>query len=368
MKLHADDLVLVHDYLIQMGGAERVVATMVKAFPGAPIYTSATDRAGLFPEFRDAEIHNTWLDRVPGAHRHFKKLFPLYPAAFASLRLPARRAVWISASTFAKCVRPPAGMTSFCYCHNPTRFLWDTDTYVNAEVRSGWVNRLLRVLLPVLRRVDRAAALRMDHLVANSENVRERIRRIYGRDATVIHPPVNVEAFAPTATHDGSYLIVARLIGYKNLDLAIRAFDGLDRNLRIIGEGTDRVRLESLAGRNVQFLGRVDEPTLRAELSRCRALIFPGEEDFGISPVEAQANGKPVIAFGRGGALETVIDGETGVFFGEPDLEALRAAIRRCESIPWDVHRIRDHAGQFSEAAFLAKMVSFMEARLGAPV
>jgi len=356
-------MILVHDYLIQMGGAERVVATMAKAFPDAPIYTSATDFTGLFAEFDASRIHNSWMQRIPTIRKHFKKLFFLYPSAFASFPLPAHTAIWISSSTFAKCIRPAKGSVTFCYCHNPTRFLWDTERYVSGEVANPVLNAVTRVFFPWLRKVDLEAAQRMDYLIANSENVRERIRRIYGREADVIHPPVNVERFTPTAEHGGYDVVVSRLIAYKNIELAVRAYEQMGRELRVIGDGTDRARLQSLAGKHVRFLGRVSEEELHRQLHGCRALVFPGEEDFGISPVEAQACGKPVIAYGKGGALETVIDGETGVFFQEPTVEALRTAVAKADAITWDSDNIRRNAERFSEAAFLEKMIGYMEER-----
>ncbi len=357
---------LVHDYLIQMGGAERVVATMAKTFPDAPIYTSATHEPGVFEELDGSEVHNTWLQRIPSINRHFKKLFPLYPMAFASLALPDRPVAWISASTFAKCIRPKPGTTTFCYCHNPTRFLWDTETYVGAEVNSGAVKSLIALLLPWLRRVDYAAAQRIDWFVANSENVRKRIAKTYGRESVVIHPPVNVHRHTVEPKNEGYYVLVSRLIGYKRIDLAVQAFSGWNRELRIIGDGTDRRRLEAMADSNVRFLGRVSEDELRRQLGHARALIFPGEEDFGISPVEAQACGKPVVAYGAGGALETVLEGKTGVFFREQGSEALRRAVEECERISWDAEEIRTHAETFSERAFLEKMIAYMEEKLAA--
>ena len=365
MKIDESNLTIVHDYLVQMGGAERVVATMAKAFPGAPIYTSATDYEHLWSEFRDKEIHNTWMQRLPKSKVATKALFPLYPLAFRSMRLPSdRQAVWISASTFAKMVPVPRGCASFLYCHSPTRFLWDTERYVGSEVGNPLLRLAVGAFLPALRLMDRAAALRMNHVVANSENVRQRIKAVYGRDATVIHPPVDVERFRLSRENAGHYLILSRLIAYKGIDRAVEAFRGLDRELHIVGEGTDRERLERMAPKNVKFLGRVSEAQIERELAGCRAFIFPGEEDFGITPVEAQACGKPVIAYAAGGALETVIDGETGVFFKDGNAESLRVALMASEKIAWNPDAIRKNAERFSEKEFLKKMVGFMEERV----
>ncbi|MCX2982102.1 glycosyltransferase family 4 protein [Halieaceae bacterium IMCC14734] len=362
--LQSEDLVLVHDYLIQMGGAERVVATMANAFPESPIYTSATERPALLPELIGREIHNTWVDSLPGVYRHFKKLFPIYPVAFKSLRIPSRKAAWISSSTFAKCIRAPEGMITFCYLHNPTRFLWDAENFLRYEVSSGLVRAAVKASTPYLRRIDIAAARRMDHIIANSENVRKQIEQCYDRESTIIYPPVNVERFEVATASKGYYLVLSRLVGYKGLDRAVLAFRGLDRILHVVGEGPDRARLESLAGDNVRFFGHVSDEEIREQLSSCEALIFPGFEDFGIVPVEAQACGKPVIAYAKGGALETVVEGETGVFFREPTAESLRDALLEMEKHSWDTAAIRRHAEQFSETVFLEKMTRFMAERL----
>jgi glycosyltransferase involved in cell wall biosynthesis len=350
-----------------MGGAERVVATMAKAFPFAPIYTSATEYSHLWNDFKGKEIHNTWMQHLPKGKVATKAFFPLYPFAFQSIRLPVnRRAVWISASTFAKMVPVPKGCVSFLYCHSPTRFLWDTDRYVGSEISNPFVRAAVSAFLPAMRRMDRAATTRLNYVVANSENVRLRIQDVYGRDSTVIHPPVDVNRFKCSTHNSGYYLILSRLIGYKGIDLAVQAFRGLNRELHIVGEGTDRKRLEKMASPNVRFLGRLTEEEIERQLAQCKALIFPGEEDFGITPVEAQACGKPVIAYAAGGSLETVIAGITGLFFMDRNAESLRSALLASEQIHWDPLVIRNHAECFSEHVFLRSMVRFIEDKTNA--
>lgn len=348
-------LALAHDYLIQMGGAERVVATMHRHHPRAPIFTSAVRRQTLLKDFDDADIRTTWLQSLPGIGdpRHFKKYLLLYPAAFRSFAPVQADCVWISTSTFAKYLRVAPGVRSICYMHNPTRFLWQADEYVPSEVTNPPLRALIALLSPWLRQGDRQAARRMGVLVANSKNVQERIRRCYGRESVVIHPPVRTESFSISREDDGAYLILSRLIGYKNIDLAVRAFNRSGKPLVIIGEGSHRAKLEALASPNVRILGRQSEETVRDALRRCRALIFPGHEDFGIVPVEAMACGKPVIALARGGAIETILPDETGTFFSESTEEALLEAVARSEATSWDAERIRQHAGQFSEEAFI---------------
>ncbi len=343
-----------------MGGAERVVAAMHRRFPRAPIYTSAVNRRTLWRDFADADIRTSWLQHAPfiGHHTHFKKYLPLYPAAFSSFGPLDADAAWISSSTFAKYLRFTPRTHSVCYVHNPTRFLWQTDEYVDHEVRHPLLRRIIHLGLPFFRRMDRAAARRMHVLVANSRNVQSRILASYGRDAIVIPPPVQTDRFrlAPPPPADSFYLIVSRLLGYKNIDLAVRAFSASSRPLVIVGEGPHRPVLERMAGPTVRFAGRLSEEETRAHFESCRALIFPGDEDFGITPVEAMACGRPVIALGRGGALETILDGTTGVLFPSPTEEHLLAAITRAEATPWDSPRIRAHAEQFSEQRFLDRM------------
>lgn len=352
------NIVLAHDYLIQMGGAERVVATMHKHYPKAPIYTSAVCRATLWSDFADADIRTTWLQHAPliQHHTHFKKYLPFYPAAFRSFGAVKADRAWISSSTFAKYMRFAPGTRTVCYVHNPTRFLWQTDEYVDHEVGNSLLNRLVRLAIPMLRQRDIAAARRIDVLVANSRNVQDRIQRCYSRDSLVIPPPVQTDRFTLSEENEGFYLIVSRLLGYKNVDLAVRAFSASGRKLVVLGEGPQRAALEKMAGPSVQILGRRPDAEVLSHFQRCRAFLFPGHEDFGITPVEAMACGKPVVALGKGGALETVVDGVTGVFFTEPTVEALAAAVEASEKITWQPRRIREHAEQFSERAFLEKM------------
>ena len=352
------NLVLAHDYLIQMGGAERVVAAMHRRFPAAPIYTSAVCRASGWDDFKDADIHATWLQHAPliCSHTHFKKYLPLYPAAFRSFGQVKASHAWISSSTFAKYMRFAPETRTVCYVHNPTRFLWQTDEYLDHEIKSSLLNRLVRTALPLFRRFDKAAARRMHVLVANSRNVQERILRCYQRQSLVIPPPVQTRRFRLSTQDEGFYLIVSRLLGYKNIDLAVRTFSQSGKPLVVIGDGPEREKLERMAGPSVRILGRLPDAEVQSHFERCHAFIFPGHEDFGLTPVEAMACGKPVIALKKGGALETVIANETGVFFDTGNQPALSHAIERLEKISWNPERIRQHAEQFSEEQFLTRM------------
>ena len=368
------ELALAHDYLIQMGGAERVVASMVRRHPLSLLYTSAVRRETLLPEFQGARVKTSWMQTLPGICAHFKKYFALYPAAFRSFGVVQASALWVSASTFAKCLQFSPKTASVLYCHNPTRFLWLAgEEYVDSEVKVPAVNLAVRCLVPWLRRVDYGAAQKFDVIVANSEAVRQRIAQIYHREALVIHPPVQLGRFIPTATNDGYYIVVSRLSAYKAIDRAVIACSRTGRRLVVVGEGPDRVRLDALAGPTVSFTGWASDTEVQHLMQRSRGLIFPAEEDFGIAPVEAQACGKPVIAYARGGALETVIEGVTGCFFYERTEDALQAALDRAESIVWNSEAIRKNAERFNEEQFhesteraLATAAAIVRERTGA--
>ena len=359
-------VILAHDYLLQMGGAERVVASLHRAFPAAPIYVSATDPARLLPDFRDAEIHNTWMQRLPGIKTQFKKMFPLYPFAFRALgRLDADFAV-VSSSGFAKWLRFTDRTKVFCYCHTPPRFFWQTDDYLANEVQSRAVKTAAKLLIPWLRASDHRAAQRVDFFIANSQCVQARIRECYGRESEVIYPPVEVDRFTVSARHDGSYLVLSRLVAYKGIDRAVRAFTASGKRLIVVGDGPDRARLQAMAGPSVEFAGRVSDAEVKRYLENCYAFVFPGLEDFGISPVEAQAAGKPVLAFGAGGALETVVEGVSGMFFHDPEPAAINAVIARFEQVRWDAVAIRANAERFAEAKFVSTLRAFIASKLGA--
>lgn len=346
-------LTLVHDFLIQMGGAERVVETMAEAFPDAPVYTSATFGSDLFPVFRSKRVRNSWMQRLPGMERFHKILFFLYPFAFKCLRMEPTAIAWISSSSFSKWIAKPNGAKFVCYCHTPPRYFWNPNEYLENEIGNPLLRRLVRVLMPLFRRGDLRQSRKIDLFLANSRNVRKRIRECYGRESVVVYPPVDVERFRVSERSEDYYLIVSRLVAYKHIDRAVRAFTASGKKLVIIGDGPDRARLESLAGENVLFLGRAPDEVVTQRMAHCRAYIFPGSEDFGITPVEAQACGKPVIAFRDGGALETVIEGETGLFFDEPDPASLVVAVESFEEMSWDPARIRRNAERFSVERFL---------------
>lgn len=353
-------LALVHDWLNQIGGAEDVLETLVEMFPRAPIYTSIYWREGMPAAYRTWDIHTTWMDRLPGIYRHHQPYLPLYALAFSRLDLSGYEVVLSNKSGFCHGVRTD-GAVHICYCLTPTRYVWDFDAYAAREAISPVVKAGLRPLVALLRRWDWQAAQRVDRFVAISREVQARIRRYYGRESVIIYPPVETGRFRPSLTHDAYYLIVSRLVPYKRIDLAVEAFNRLGLPLVIAGDGRDRERLEALAGPTVTFLGRVPDDDLPELFARCRAYVLPGVEDFAIAPVQAQAAGRPVIAFGAGGALDTVVDGRTGVFFHEPTPEALAAAVRSFEPQGIAPHACVQNAARFDVSVFKKEIGRFVE-------
>jgi glycosyltransferase involved in cell wall biosynthesis len=358
-------LAIVHDYLIQMGGAERVVSVMAEAFPNARIYTSITDTSRLLPEFAGRRITNTWLNAVPGVKKHFKKFFMVYPAAFRSLKPIDADVTWISSSGYSKWVRLDPQTTSICYCHTPPRFFWEPDDYLSHEISNAALRSVARRAVSRLQTLDYSCAQKIDFFIANSLCVQARIEQYYHRESKVIYPPVDVKRFSVQHEADDYYVVISRLVGYKRIDLAVGAFNRLKKRLLIAGDGPDRKRLERMAGRTIRFLGRLSDDEVKGYLEKCRGLIFPGREDFGIAPVEAQACGKPVIAYAAGGALETVIPDETGLLFRHPTEESLAQAVDRAERICWSPRLIRENADRFNKEVFVRETEKFIERVIG---
>ncbi len=356
---------LVHDYLNQYGGAERVLEALHELFPDAPVYTSIYDPAAMPPAYRTWDIRPSWMQRLPAWRKHFRKYFLLYPAAFESFDLSAYDLIISSSSAYAKGVIPRPDATHVCYCHTPMRFGWRTGDYVAREAINGRAGTLLQMLLPLLRTWDVVSSQRVDCFIANSREVAARIRRYYGRAAVIIPPPVDLPPYRPGAAEE-FYLTGGRLVPYKRIDLVVTAFTRLKLPLVVFGDGRDRARLEALAGPTVRFVGRVDEATLRDLYRRCRAYITAGEEDAGIQPVEAMAAGRPVIAYAAGGVRETVIEGLTGCFFHEQSAAALAAAVARSRTIAWDADAIRRHAEQFGRERFKERVLATIDAALAA--
>ncbi len=372
---------LVHDWLVTLGGADRVLLALHEIFPRAPVFVALHDLSRLPEPFRRLDVRGTWLQRVPGAPQHHRLLVPLMPFAFGHVDLRSYDVVVSSSHACAKGVSVPAGAIHVCYCHTPMRYAWDLqDEYL--AVLPAVARPPARVALARLRRWDHATAQRVDYFIANSHHVAGRIRRHYGREATVVYPPVDTDFFTPdestqsTQSTDGHagdwgdwedrvdwedyYLVVSRLVPYKRVDVVVAAFNRLDRPLVVVGDGPERRRLQAMARPHVQFVGEVSETALRGYYRRCRALVFAGEEDFGLVPVEAQACGRPVIAYGRGGVVESVLPRITGFFFREQTADALVGAVRECDAMEFDRASIRHHAERFSVRRFQHEVEEFI--------
>jgi glycosyltransferase involved in cell wall biosynthesis len=350
---------LVASWLNQYGGAERVLEVVHDVFPHAPVFTSTYWHAAMPAAYRTWDIRVSYLDRIPIANQRL--LLPLYPSAFESLDLRGYDTILSITSAFAHGVRVPPGARHICYCLTPARFLWSYPEYVERER----IGRLPRAVLPLfigyLRRWDRRAAERVTQFVSISTAVRARIAEYYQRGSTIIYPPVNVERFQVSDTHDDYFLVLSRLVPYKRIDLAVQAFNQLGLPLVVAGDGRDRARLQEMAKPNVKFLGRVSDDESRDLLTRCRALLFPGEEDFGITPLEANACGRPVIAYAGGGALDSVVEGVTGAFFREPTAESLADAVRAFDDQKYAPPVIRRHAEKFGTSVFKAKLQKLIQ-------
>ena len=353
-------IALVHDYFVQMGGAERVAEAMHDSFPGAPIYTTVALPQGLPSRLRTADIRTSPMQHLPALDRKFRHYFMLYPFAVEHFDLSPYDLIFSSSSGYAKGVRRRRNAIHVCYCHTPMRWIWRYDDYVAREKFGKGTRSLLPLALWGLRKWDLRAAQQPNYYIANSRLVAERIRKIYKREAFVIPPPIEVNRFHMSNDIQDYYLVLSRLMPYKRIDLAIEACKRTNRRLIIIGDGPDRARLEKLGDDRIEFLGRQPDQIVNYYAARCRALLFPGEEDFGMAPLEANAAGRPVIAYRAGGAEETVVDGKTGVFFDQPNALALSEAIEQFESMHWSQILLRRHAEKFDRNVFALRVLQFL--------
>lgn len=348
---------IVHYWLVTHRGGEKVLEALCELWPEADIYTHVYDPESASPKIRSRTIRTTFIQKLPFAKRFYKKYLPLMPFALECLDLSDYDLVISSESGPAKGILVNPRALHICYCHSPMRYIWDQ--YHLYSANSGWTTRLaMATLLPALRAWDFLSAARVDRFAANSAFVAARIAKYYRRTATVIHPPVDVDNFAIAPVIGDYYLAFGQLVHYKRFDLAVAAFTRLGKRLLVVGIGEEEKRLRAAAGPSVEFLGWQSDEQIRGLLAGCRALVFPGEEDFGIVPVEAMACGRPVIAFARGGALETVVAGTTGLLFPEQTVDSLCEAVGRFEQTAdgFDPQAIRAHAEQFRPEAFAARI------------
>jgi glycosyltransferase involved in cell wall biosynthesis len=348
---------IVHDHLTEMGGAERVVEALLSMFPQATLHSSAFRPPVMPPSFAARGVRTSFLGGIAADKARAKRFFPLFPLAFRRMRLDASDLVISSSSAFAHHVRPPAGALHVCYCYTPPRFLWQSEEYFRDRAIARWG---LESALAGLRALDRRAAGRVDEYVAVSAHTARRISGTYGRQATVIHPPVDVDAFRPSEERSGRFLVVSRLLAYKRIDLAIRAAAMTGSPLDVIGEGPHRSRLERVAGPTVRFLGRLPDVDVRRAMARCTALLVPGTEDFGLTPVEVQASGRPPIAFAAGGALETIEDGVTGFLVEQATPEAFARAMVGAAAGSLPPRRLVAAATRFDRPVFERRLAAFL--------
>ena len=359
---------LVHDYLNQMGGAERVVLALHELFPDAPLYTSIYDPKRVDPAFQKIDVRTSFMQKFPFIMNHHQPYLPFYPAAMEGLDVRGYDLVLSSSSAFGKGVIVKPGTTHICYCHTPMRWCWNYNEYVEREQMGGMARRILPFLITWLRVWDQTSAMRVDHFIANSPVVAERIQKYYRREAPVIPPPVEASRFLfdPTAPVGDYFLVLSRLAPYKRIDLAIQACNRLQLPLVIIGGGRDEKQLKAMAGPTIRFLGRLSDSETLPYIAHCRAFLFPGEEDFGITPLEVQASGRPVIAYGAGGALASVVDGVTGTFFYEQTVESLVAVLASFDERQYHPQTTRNHALDFDKPRFQRRILQFIEAKMSA--
>lgn len=355
---------IVHDWLTAMGGAEKVIIELHKIFPNAPIYTSVVDYEKIDPIFKEMDIRTTFIQKLPFSKKKYNRYLPLFPIAFESLDLSEYDLILSSTTSIgAKGVLRNSSSIHICYCNTPPRYTWDF--YHEYLASAGRIQRMvIPILMHYLRTYDQLSSSRVDYYIANSTNVKERISKIYNKSSTVIHPPVDVEYYQLSEEKEDYYFIVSRLVPYKRIDLAIEACNKLRKNLVVIGHGEEFEKLKQLAGPTITLLGYQTDEQIKEYMQKSKAFLFPGFEDFGIAPVEAQACGKPVIAFGKGGALDTVLPEKTGILFNEQTVDALCEAILKFETMEFNAQEIRQHAENFSRKNFRENITEFVKSSM----
>ncbi|MBI2441949.1 MAG: glycosyltransferase [Lentisphaerae bacterium] len=364
-------VILAHDWLTGMRGGERVLEVLCRLFPRAPLYTLLHNPEAISADINAHKVTTSWLQYVPFIRKNYRYFLPFFPGAIERLRAASADLLISTSHCVAKGLPPPPGARHLCYCFTPMRYAWGF--YEEYFGRNPLKKKALQPFLNRLRDWDRRTNDRVDLFVALSRHVQRRIRSFYGRDADVVYPPVNLSFWTPAPEaadnaqrSDGAYdLIVSALAPYKKIDLAVRAYNRLGFPLKIVGAGTEYQRLRRIAREHIQFLGRLDDEQIRNLYRYCRALVFPGEEDFGIVPVEVQACGRPVVAFGYGGALETVVDGQTGVFFQTQTEGDLLEAVEQAAATRWNPATIRANAMRFSEENFISGLTASIARCMG---
>jgi glycosyltransferase involved in cell wall biosynthesis len=358
---------IVHDWLTGMRGGEKILEVLCELFPEATVFALLHNEGAMSPTIERMKIETSFIQHLPMKATKYRQYLPLMPLAIGSLDFSGFDLILSTSAAVAKGAIPKEGAVHICYCNSPMRYVWDQYEEYFGKGRAGLVTRFgMAVVAPYLRSWDVKTCDRVHHFIANSHNVAERISRIYHRTSDVIYPPVSTGQFTVSDHDDSYYLIVSALVPYKRVDLAIEAFNMFGEKLLVVGSGPEQEKLAKRANRNIEFLGWQDGVNLAKLYAGCRALIFPGVEDFGIVPLEAMASGKPVVALGEGGALETVVAGgssPTGVFFYEPTVEALLAAVKSLSTMKFDPNAIRRHAENFDRSIFKLHIREYVERR-----
>jgi glycosyltransferase involved in cell wall biosynthesis len=355
-------LAIVHDWLNQIGGAEDVLETLMEMYPDSPLYTSIYWREKMPAHYQDWDIHTLWIDKLPRIHQKHQLYFPFFPLAWSGVDLSEFDMVLSNKSGFCHFLHTGEATPHICYCLAPTRYVWQYDSYMQRENVPAVLRAALRPIIAFLKRRDYQAAQRIDHFIAISTEIQERIQSYYHRDSVVIFPPVQVkERFQPTHAHDDYFLSLGRIIPYKRVDLLVEACTRLNLPLKIGGTGRDLDRLKAMAGPTVEFLGYVSDEDLPELFARAKAFVFPGYEDFGITPVQAQAAGRPVIAYKAGGSLDTVIEGKTGMFFEAQTVESLIDALQKFNAEDYDPVACRENALRFDEGVFRQQIADYVK-------
>ncbi len=351
-------IALVHDWLLNEGGAENVLRHIAKLYPSSSLFTLMGE------EKNSSSYHTSFLQKFPLKKQLYRHFFPLYPKAISQFDLSAYEVIISSAHAASKGVRTRPDQLHICYCHTPMRFIWDLHTEYQKNLQP-FSKLLSNWMMPYMRKWDRRSASSVNHFVANSLYVQERIKRIYQRESAVIYPPVDVDFFQQgLKKREDFFVTTARLVSYKKIDLIVEAFNEMPhKKLYVIGDGPEGKKLKQLAKSNTIFLGYLPRQTVRSYLQRARGFIFAAEEDFGIAPVEAQASGTPILAFGKGGALETVKKGLSGLFFKDQDVNELKKALKHFEATEWDHKSIQNWSNHFSLARFEQEFYAFVQTK-----
>ena len=354
-------IALVHDYLTQPGGAERVFELLCKRYPNSDIFTSLYEPKRTI-DLGERQVRTTVLQKIPGATKYFRLMAPFYFPAFRALDLQDYDLIISSTTGFAKAVQKRPGAIHICFCHNVPRFLWDTTTYLREYAAYRKLSAFLNPIFQMMRKADLDSAQEPDFYIANSSTVGRRIQQFYGKPSVVVNYPIDTSKFIFSDNKDDFYFASARLLSYKRIDVVVEAFNWLGWPLLISGDGPERERLESRALKNIKFLGHVSDTKRSQLLSKARGVIVVALEDYGLVPVEANASGTPVIAYGKGGVLDTQIPGKTGVFFERQTPEAIHRALVESNKIAWNYKQIREHAiNNFSEEVFFKKVDRVIE-------